>query len=720
MRPDTMALSKWLREDTRLSEEIREALIDSVERAEELKIEKDEEAVMKTTFDDTLAGLLIQMRFREVLCLGDRWEMLIPGSSLIKLEEWESDLVPVLDDEDIQEEVKRGLVTVALGLGRYRTLYKISGLSREFSFPGGDSEEESIDVCGSGLTSGTTGSMRERKFEEVTLVSTEIKKRVEEEGEGGEAAGDRDLIAGAREEERKERAEDGRKPEEVDVALLGMESDMSKKRKKDVSKKHPLFSKSGKKGSAGKKAPDEHKKIESENKGKVGLEECCAKNSEPDKKPLGTRDPVPDGGIRITINTSGCECCKKEPTFAAESSARELDIAVVFDCTGSMGSYLKTARDNIVQIADALTRENHLKLRFALIQYRDHLDTRKTYLTKVTPFTESVQLIKNKLAACSAAGGDDIPEAVADAYYELTRLSWKATATKIAIHITDAWPHCLLPHVATDNYPNGGPNGHDCLAIWDQLTPQGITLYVVGCEPNINPARTFYEGLAYKTGGRYVPLSRAPQLVTIIKGTSQEAMGMEEHVPTVQRIIRTKQEEWRVEDQMRGRSTLECAVLNVEREGKLAQIVCDGMEAEGIKTDQLFMGGKELPGASGAARNIAGRSRMTEVRDAYVSGAIASRIEQDKEVEVPERGRICSDGGDEMQVPMGISRGETSGEAGGSGSRDMAEYAVKRDKVGIAQAECLIQKCKAREKKVETPGLTIKSDGGEDEEVVWI
>ena len=204
-----MALSKWLREDTRLSEEIREALIDSVERAEELKIEKDEEAVMKTTFDDTLAGLLIQMRFREVLCLGDRWEMLIPGSSLIKLEEWESDLVPVLDDEDIQEEVKRGLVTVALGLGRYRTLYKISGLSREFSFPGGDSEEESIDVCGSGLTSGTTGSMREKKLEEVTLVSTEIKERIEEEGEGDEAAGDQDLIAGAREEERKERTEDG-------------------------------------------------------------------------------------------------------------------------------------------------------------------------------------------------------------------------------------------------------------------------------------------------------------------------------------------------------------------------------------------------------------------------------------------------------------------------------------------------------------------------------
>ena len=177
--PDTMALSKWLREDTRLSEEIREALIDSVERAEELEIEKDEEAVKKTTFDDTLAGLLIHMRFREVLCLKDRWEMLVPGSSLIRLEEWESDLVPVLDDENIQEEVKRGLVIVALGLGRYRTLYKISGLSREFSFPGGDSEEESVDVCGSGLVSRTAGSIEEREFGEVTLVSTEIEKRVD-------------------------------------------------------------------------------------------------------------------------------------------------------------------------------------------------------------------------------------------------------------------------------------------------------------------------------------------------------------------------------------------------------------------------------------------------------------------------------------------------------------------------------------------------------------
>ena len=44
------------------------------------------------------------------------------------------------------------------------------------------------------------------------------------------------------------------------------------------------------------------------------------------------------------------------------------------------------------------------------------------------------------------------------------------------------------------------------------MVEKGIVLYCVGCEPNILRYKDFFMGLAYITGGQYVPLSRAQGL----------------------------------------------------------------------------------------------------------------------------------------------------------------------------------------------------------------
>ena len=42
------------------------------------------------------------------------------------------------------------------------------------------------------------------------------------------------------------------------------------------------------------------------------------------------------------------------------------------DCTGSMGSYIKSATDNIRLIVDGIASKEMVTIRLALIEYRDH------------------------------------------------------------------------------------------------------------------------------------------------------------------------------------------------------------------------------------------------------------------------------------------------------------------------------------------------------------
>jgi len=53
--------------------------------------------------------------------------------------------------------------------------------------------------------------------------------------------------------------------------------------------------------------------------------------------------------------------------------------------------------------------------------------------------------MKSWLDATEACGGGDIPEAVADALHEVHQLSWRTSAVKIAVLISDAPPHGLDP-----------------------------------------------------------------------------------------------------------------------------------------------------------------------------------------------------------------------------------------------------------------------------------
>ena len=68
-------------------------------------------------------------------------------------------------------------------------------------------------------------------------------------------------------------------------------------------------------------------------------------------------------------------------------------------------------------------------------------------------------------------------------------------------------------HVVT--FFAGCPAGLDPMEVTNQLAQKGVIIYLVGCEPSINPYKEFFTALAHVTGGQYVPLRQAKLLAKV-------------------------------------------------------------------------------------------------------------------------------------------------------------------------------------------------------------
>jgi len=212
----------------------------------------------------------------------------------------------------------------------------------------------------------------------------------------------------------------------------------------------------------------------------------------------------------------------------ASATNPELDLVFMCDATGSMGSYILAAQQNICSICERVSVEHEANVRFALVSYRDHPPQDSSYITRVFDFTDDTQEMKQYVDTMSASGGGDGPEAVTAAMHDaLHKVSWRPNSTKCAVLIADAPPHGLEP--SGDGFPNGDPDGHDPLQIAREMAAHGITVYTVGCEPALGGyifARDFMCTVAEITGGQAIALSSAKLLADVIVNGSAEEIAL--------------------------------------------------------------------------------------------------------------------------------------------------------------------------------------------------
>lgn len=174
----------------------------------------------------------------------------------------------------------------------------------------------------------------------------------------------------------------------------------------------------------------------------------------------------------------------------------QLDIAFVVDATGSMGdeiNYLKKDLDNV--ISEIESDNKHINLRMGSVFYRDKGDE---YLTKTSPFSNNIELVKTFININNAGGGGDFPEAADLALIEaIEKLNWSsASRARIIFWVLDA-----PPHQAEENIKR-------IQELCRKAAEKGIKIIPVGCS-GINKATEFIcRNIALATNGTYTFLTK--------------------------------------------------------------------------------------------------------------------------------------------------------------------------------------------------------------------
>lgn len=286
----------------------------------------------------------------------------------------------------------------------------------------------------------------------------------------------------------------------------------------------------------------------------------------------------------------------KQPELA-KHDASILDLAFIMDTTGSMGSYIQSATESIRGIVEEIVAMEKSDVRLALVEYRDHPPQDTTFVTRVNDFTESVKEMKKWLENCSAQGGGDLPEAVADGLHDALKLNWREKSTKICVLISDAPPHGLIQ--GGDEFPNGCPAGIDPVDVVTKMGEKGITLYSVGCEPALTPYKEFFSALAFKTGGQYVPLRNAKLLAKVIVGGAVEEISLERLMEDVQIEVQKKRAE------------------GVTDEKKLSEYVQSTLSSKGVTTNQIMLNNENLEKASDDAIKYSKMASLSSIKAEY-------------------------------------------------------------------------------------------------------
>ncbi|XP_053381163.1 uncharacterized protein LOC123558204 [Mercenaria mercenaria] len=287
-----------------------------------------------------------------------------------------------------------------------------------------------------------------------------------------------------------------------------------------------------------------------------------------------------------------------KPTYPPVSQRSELDLAFIMDTTGSMSSYISNVRQHIKDLVDAIAASSSTNLRIALIEYRDHPPQDRFFVTRTHHFTSSVSTMKSWLNAARAQGGGDGPEAVADAMFQATTLSWRPNAAKISVLVTDAPPHGLVS--SGDSFPSGCPSNHDPIDIARTLARRGITLYTVGCEPSVVPYTDFFMALAYLTGGQYIPLSVPRVLTDAIIAGAKEELSLKKFSADVKTEVKKA-----------------VSAGRVVNERQIAQSVFAKLKSEGATAKQLLKNNKPLEGATAQAKAIAGATTLADAKKIF-------------------------------------------------------------------------------------------------------
>ena len=183
-------------------------------------------------------------------------------------------------------------------------------------------------------------------------------------------------------------------------------------------------------------------------------------------------------------------------------------LCFVMDCTASMEPWLRTARNEILNIIDyAEAKHPQADIEVAFVGYRDHGDHSRIMIHN---FSDVPDLV-NYLHGVVAKGGDDAAEDVAGALRQAHTLNWSRADLCLLYHLADAPAHGLRYHDedVSDNYPEGDPLGLDPASLLRQFAREGFHYTFVRITHHTDKMVDLFEAAYRKGPGRFAVIDMA-------------------------------------------------------------------------------------------------------------------------------------------------------------------------------------------------------------------
>jgi von Willebrand factor type A domain-containing protein len=173
-----------------------------------------------------------------------------------------------------------------------------------------------------------------------------------------------------------------------------------------------------------------------------------------------------------------------------------LDLALMIDTTGSMGTHIHEIRRQLLEVVAEL-REHFSDLRCSVIAFKDH---DASYTTKVLTPTRSLSRVMSFLCSpeLEVGLGGGGAEAVECALREANQLHWREGARRVGILIGDKPPH----GGGLDSFSEC-PCHVDYRDEIEELAAQDVSLYPVRVGQCLEAQRIF-DYFAARTGGVFL------------------------------------------------------------------------------------------------------------------------------------------------------------------------------------------------------------------------
>jgi Mg-chelatase subunit ChlD len=195
-----------------------------------------------------------------------------------------------------------------------------------------------------------------------------------------------------------------------------------------------------------------------------------------------------------------------------DEKLHQLDVIFVIDSTGSMSPAISTVQTRLQSFAAALAGAPFQpSVAIGVVAYRDHPPEDQTFVVRVHPLTEDLEVAQANVNRLLAAGGGDGAEAALDGVHAaLHNLEPRKFAHRVIILVGDAPPHGAGGK--RDRWPMGCPCGLTILDLATDAIEQGVAIHTVGVGNDQAMIESFRE-LAMLSGGTFVPLAELSTLI---------------------------------------------------------------------------------------------------------------------------------------------------------------------------------------------------------------